>query len=267
MNINKFVKLPKNIKKIQIVKFFEKLGLDNICKDAQKKKIKNIQKVEYKAILKPNLEDLYRLWNIIYLNKRTCVLEFGSGYSSLIISHALSQLKNKFIKKMKNLRRNNTFDHFILENENKYLNITKKRIIKHSKNITNKIHFNFSNVKMSIMNNRIVTLYDKLPLCNPDFIYLDGPNQFKVKSNINGISTRHNDMLPMVGDLIMLEYFLLPGTIILIDGRGANAVFLKNNFQRNWLYNYNKNYDQHIFYLNDKTIGPLNKKLINFYKI
>ena len=124
MNINKFVKLPKNIKKIQIVKFFEKLGLDNICKDAQKKKIKNIQKVEYKAILKPNLEDLYRLWNIIYLNKRTCVLEFGSGYSSLIISHALSQLKNKFIKKMKNLRRNNTFDHFILENENKYLNIT-----------------------------------------------------------------------------------------------------------------------------------------------
>ena len=40
MNINKFVKLPKDNKKIQIVKFFEKLGLDNICKDAQNKKNK-----------------------------------------------------------------------------------------------------------------------------------------------------------------------------------------------------------------------------------
>ena len=101
MNINKFVKLPKDIKKIQIIKFFKKLGLDNICKDAKKKNKKNIQKVEHKEIPGPNLEDLHRLWNIVYLNKRTCVLEFGSGYSSLIISHALSHLKNKFIKKLK----------------------------------------------------------------------------------------------------------------------------------------------------------------------
>ena len=264
MNINKFVKLPKDNKKIQIVKFFEKIGLSNICKDVNKNK-KDIQKVESKEILGPDLEDLYRLWNIVYLNKRTCVLEFGSGYSSLVISNALSHLKNKYIKKINHLRRNNKFEHFILENEKKYLNITKKRIIKHSSVITNKIHFNFSNVKMSLMNNRIVTIYDKLPLCVPDFIFLDGPNQFKVKSDINGISTRHNDMLPMVGDLIKLEYFFLPGTIILVDGRGANVFFLKNNFQRNWLYNYNKNYDQHILYLNDKSIGPLNKKLIKFY--
>ena len=37
---------------------------------------------------------------------------------------------------------------------------------------------------MSIFNDRICTQYKKLPLCNPDFIYLDGPYQFNVKKDL-----------------------------------------------------------------------------------
>jgi hypothetical protein len=73
-------------------------------------------------------------------------------------------------------------------------------------------------------------------------------------------------MMPMNADLILLEFFFLPGTIILIDGRGTNANFLKNNFKRNWLYNYNKKIDQHLFFLNDAPVGPHNERLIKFYK-
>ena len=36
-------------------------------------------------------------------------------------------------------------------------------------------------------NNHIATEFIKLPMCNPDFIYLDGPDQFNVKKHINGI--------------------------------------------------------------------------------
>ena len=70
---------------------------------------------------------------------------------------------------------------------------------------------------MTTFNNRICTQYKKLPLCNPDFIYLDGPGQFIVK-NINGISTIHKDMMPMVSDILKFEYFYTPGTIIVCMG-------------------------------------------------
>ena len=42
----------------------------------------------------------------------------------------------------------------------------------------------FGNIEMTTFENRICTQYKKLPLCNPDFIYLDGPDQFKVKKDI-----------------------------------------------------------------------------------
>ena len=34
-------------------------------------------------------------------------------------------------------------------------------------------------------------------------------------------------MMPMVSDILYIENFLTPGTIIVTDGRGANAEFFK----------------------------------------
>jgi hypothetical protein len=110
------------------------------------------------------------------------------------------------------------------------------------------------------------TEYMKLPLVNPDFIYLDGPDQYKIFGSINNFSTRHSDLMPMSCDILKFEHFLLPGTIILIDGRTANTRFLKVNFQRNWLYFYDKNSDQNVFYLNEKPLGKHSENLLNFYK-
>ena len=54
---------------------------------------------------------------------------------------------------------------------------------------------------MTSFQGRISTEYKKLPMCNPDFIYVDGADQFNVKGNINGLSTRHKDMMPMQCDI------------------------------------------------------------------
>ena len=78
----------------------------------------------------PELGDLYNLYQYVLINKRITILEFGSGWSSLIFSLALNELKNKFSSEVKKLRRNNPFELFVIENEKKYLDITKKRIIK-----------------------------------------------------------------------------------------------------------------------------------------
>ena len=84
---------------------------------------------------------------------------------------------------------------------------------------------------MSKFNGRICTEYEFLPLINPDFIYLDGPNPFSVSGNISNFNTAHKDLMPMASDILKIEPFLLPGTIILIDGRTANANFLKIIFK------------------------------------
>ena len=206
----------------------------------------------------PELDDLYRLYQFIVMNK------------TLIFTLALNELKKKFSQDVKILRRNNLFELFVIENEKKYLDITKKRIEKFYKQLNQKnlikINYSFSDVEMTLFNNKICTQYKKLPLCNPDFIYLDGPDQFNIKKDINGISTRHKDMMPMVSDILKFEYFYTPGTIIVCDGRSANAKFLKDNFKRKWKYQNDYKNDQHVFYLQDPLLGKYNKLQLEFYK-
>ncbi len=262
------IKLPKKESEKFIEDFFIKKGLKSLVIESKKKTILN-NKLSSKKTFSPELKDLYRLYKFIILNNRTTIMEFGSGWSSLIFNLALNDLKKKNSKKKKLLRRKNLFELFILENNKKYLSISKNRI-KNYNNILKiknpiKVNYNFSEVKMTLFENRISTYYQKLPLCNPDFIYLDGPDQFNIKGEINGISTRHLDFMPMSCDILKLENFYIPGTIIICDGRAANAKFLKDNFRRKWKYKNDKINDQHIFVLVDQSLGKLNDLLLDFY--
>ena len=119
---------------------------------------------------------------------------------------------------------------------------------------------------MTLFENRFATEYLNLPLCNPDFIYLDGPDQFNIKNKINNFNIGHKDMMPMVCDILKIEYFLTPGTIILSDGRSANCKFLLDHFKRNWIHKHDLTNDQHIFYLNDPCLGKFNKLQLDFYR-
>ena len=251
-----------------IENFFIKKGL-KLLVDLSKKKKPSVNQMVVNEPYIPELDDLYNLYQYILINKRTTILEFGSGWSTLIFSLALKELGDKFSAEIKSLRRNNPFELFVIENEKKYLNITRNRISKFNNylKIKNpiKIKYFLSDVEMTTFNNKICTQYKKLPLCNPDFIYLDGPDQFKVKKDINGISTRHKDMMPMVSDILKFEYFYTPGTIIVCDGRGANAKFLKDHFKRNWKYIDDRKNDQHIFWLADPSLGKYNNLQLKFY--
>jgi len=265
-----FFKLKKPITKSKkyIENFFIKKSL-KLLVDLSKNKKTKVNEMTINEPINPELNDLYNLYQYILMNKRTTILEFGSGWSTLIFSLALSELKNKFSNEIKSLRRNNPFELFVIESEKKYLNITKNRIKKFNQylKIKNPIRINYylSDVEMTTFNNRICTQYKKLPLCNPDFIYLDGPAQFIVKKSINGITTMHEDMMPMVCDILKLEYFFTPGTIIVCDGRAANAKFLKDHFKRSWKYIDDKKNDQHIFCLVDPSLGKYNNLQLKFY--
>jgi len=127
-----------------------------------------------------------------------------------------------------------------------------------------RVKFHYSELEISTFNSRVCTFYKDIPNICPDFIYLDGPDQWSSKGDIRGISTRHIDRMPMAADILAFEHFLTPGTLIVVDGRTANARFLKSNLQRNWIHNHSFTYDQHFFELKEEPLGIYNKRQIEF---
>lgn len=248
--------------KKKLIQYFKYHGLEVLIKSSQKKD-RSVNQMHVKEIYKPELNDLFLLHQYTLRYKRTTILEMGTGWSSLIFAHALEINKRKYFNKVKELRRNNAFELHCVDDMRKYLSTSKKRL---PNNLSKKSFFHFSLAEMTTFNGRICTQYKKMPLINPDLIYLDGPDQFNIKNKINNISTNHKDMMPMSCDILRIEHFLTPGTIIITDGRAANARFLKENLQRGWDYYYDNNNDQHLFFLNEKPLGIYSKRQLEFYR-
>lgn len=263
--IKKKIKFPKKINDDDLIRYFDKIGLNQITNASKGKNIKNKNELNVNATYLPDLYDLYRLHQFIVLNKRLTALEFGTGWSSIILNNALKINKKNYFDSTYNLRKANKFELHILDNEKKYLNISKKRTNEYFKK-NDRPTFYHSQCKMVLYNGQLATEYNVLPLINPDFIYLDGPDQFNITNKLYGINTGHTDYMPMSCDIIKIENFLIPGTIIIVDGRTANSRFLKNNFKRNWDYFFDEANDQNIFFLNENDFGEISKKQIKFYK-
>lgn len=256
-----FLPPKKNISQIKV--FFKKIGLGKLIESLIIKTPKVNDMVQDK-MYPPDLKDLYFLYQLIVLNKRITVLEIGCGWSSLIIRKALNFNKKKYLNKILNLRRQNHFECVSLDNEKKWIENTKNILSKFKIKYSSQ-DFLFSECEMTEVNNNFASRFKKLPLINPDFIYLDGPDQFNIKDKIRNFTISHKDMMPMVSDIINIEYFLTPGTIILVDGRTANSRFLKDNLKRKWSYQYLEELDLNIFLLSEKPLGKYNRRQLEFY--
>ena len=138
----RFIKIPqKNKSKNFLKNYFIKHGLY---------KYLNVKTSEFK----PDYKDLFLLHQYIVLNKRLTVLEFGTGWSSLIIKHALNINKKKYSKQTLSIRKKNKFELFVIDNNKKYLKISKKR----NKSFFGKkenTFFHFSKCNMTIFNRNI----------------------------------------------------------------------------------------------------------------
>ena len=241
-----------------------KIDLD-VYGEIEEKKEKSIYETvdpDNKIPIPPELDDLIRLHFLVRSRKVTTILEFGVGKSTLVFANAIKKNKDEFGEFVKtNLRKANPFEIHSIDSGKKWIKKCKQDF---PPKLLDFVHFHFSGVEMTTFNGRACTMYKKLPNICPDLIYLDGPDQFTVTNDIRGISTASLDRLPMSADILLFEPFLLPGTIIIVDGRTANARFLKNNFQRNWEHNHFIDEDIHIFELIEQPLGELNAKQLRF---
>ena len=80
--------------KKKITNFFIEKNLKHLIKLSNKRDL-DINQLKSKKPYKPNLMDLYNLYKFVTNNNRTTVLEFGSGWSTLIFCIALAELKKK----------------------------------------------------------------------------------------------------------------------------------------------------------------------------
>lgn len=218
---------------------------------------------EYKTPLPIDIGDLCRLHRLVRSRKVTTVLEFGVGFSSVILADAMRRNQEDFGDYVNSgaLRRNNPFEVHSLDAGGEFVTLWRDRTAGDFEGV---LHFHESACRMGEYQNRICHYYDELPNICPDFIYLDAPSQWDVQGDVRGVSTRHKDRVPMAADLLAMEYFLLPGTFILVDGRSMNARFLRDHFTRNWRYCHDVEGDVHTLELMEAPIGDLNRKQLLF---
>ena len=233
--------------------------------DASKKYVPNITfsvDPNNKEPFPTEFDDLARLHYIVRSRKVTTILEFGVGKSTPVLCDALKKNQNKYLEfTSNNLRRGNLYECHSIDNNKEWLDLCRINIPKDflDKGIS---FLHLSKLITSEFNNKLCTYYDPLPNLCPDLIYLDGPDQFSAIGNVRGLSTNHQDRMPMAADILTFEHFLQPGTLIVVDGRTANARFLKTNFQRNWAHCYSSKWDQHYFECQEEPLGIFNKKMI-----
>ena len=210
----------------------------------------------------PELVDLVRLHSLIISRRVTNVLEFGVGWSSLIMADALRLNESKHAATVSSrLRRTEPFRLYSVDDSASWIKTAASRL---ESRLRSRVHFIHSSVQMATFNDRICTRYNHLPDTCPDLIYLDGPSQSSAQGEVNGISTRHADRLPMSCDIAMMEHFLLPGTLIVVDGRTANVRFLLANLQRRWWHYHDRETDAHYLELREDPLGHYNDAQIRY---
>lgn len=211
----------------------------------------------------PNYQDLARLHQTIRMRKAFTILEFGLGYSTIVMADAL--MKNKLdweaLDEKPKIRNSTPFQLHAVDTSQNWIEQTQSMLPEH---LTTLITLHYSSAKVGTFQDRACHFYEELPDIVPDFIYLDGPDPATVIGNIGGTSWQNRDRVVTSGDLLRLEPQLIPGTLIVIDGRTANARFLQAHFYRNWQINHSIASDVTVCELQESPLGQSSRNLQKF---
>tara|TARA_Y100001978_G_scaffold47623_1_gene42684 strand:- start:19024 stop:19791 length:768 start_codon:yes stop_codon:yes gene_type:complete len=208
-------------------------------------------------LVEPNIEDLARLHFICKSTKPSSILEFGSGFSTYIFHSYLSDLDiNDYDISFTLLQ--------IFEVHKRFLDIATKRFKKSSKNL--KINSSICKIVKDLSRDDGSHYYEGKINYVPQIIYLDGPSHHdipKLKSDADIKTTQIGFIRsPISSDILKIESWLEPATILLIDGRIANVRYLKGKFYRNWEWAESKDGRFNVAILNEKPLGYYNSKML-----
>jgi hypothetical protein len=210
-----------------------------------------------KTAFPPEAGDLVRLHKMIRTRKIFTVLEFGVGYSTIVMADALrkNQIEWDALDDQPEIRNRYMFQVFTVDTSEKWLGVTKERL---PAELSSRVHLSCSEVEIGTFNGQLCHYYTKIPNVIADFIYLDGPDPKAVQGEINGLNFQCDERTVMSGDLLLMEPTFLPGTFILVDGRTNNVRFLQRNFTREYEVKWDVEGDVTTFELLEDRLGKYN---------
>ena len=202
--------------------------------------------------LPPQMPDLQRLYDLIIEHRSTTVLEFGCGYSTYIIAQALKENREWFdgLEEKPEVRNSHLFEGFAVDTNESWIEECRLNI----DGIT--FHHSPCMVASPYWNVGLCHVYASLPDVVPDFIYLDGPDPDQVNTGASGLT--FTGKTPIAADILFMEPILLPGTVVLIDGRTNNARFLRRNLKRLWSFMEDREDDYTLMMLEEPRLGKIN---------
>lgn len=218
------------------------------------------EKFESSQAVPGDVHDIARLLLVGEAIRPIVALEIGSGYSTAALAHVVASSEIA-LKGMDFPDRNNrSFVVESLDESAEYIAMTRSRL---PDTLAERVFFHHSPVSLTIVHDRYATLFHTFPNCLPDLIYLDGPSQNAAPETLRGFSSQGSFRMPMSADILLIEHFLEPGCVILVDGRTANVRFLMQNFQRTWLHHHDQVGDIHLMMMNETPLGSVNlRKLV-----
>jgi hypothetical protein len=172
------------------------------------------------AEAKPEAWDLAFLYRLVRTKRPDCVLEFGSGFSTIAIAEALS--------------RNGTGRLYSLETSERWAANTARKLPQHLRSV---VDLRPARAEITVHNGQVCSFYRELPNIDPQIVYLDGPDPMDVEGAHRGIAfpleTAANRSI-VAADILLYEFSFAPGATIVIDGRANNVAFLCANLKRRW---------------------------------
>ena len=205
----------------------------------------------------PEPTDLARIHRLIRARKCFTVLEFGVGYSTIVIADALRKNQREWDSLVDKpaVRNRFMFHCFSVDSSERWLAQTQSRF---PAALRSQVTMTYSPVHVATHNGQLCHRYHTLPDIVPDFVYLDGPDPKDVEGSIHGLSFKCDERTVMAADLLLMEPTLLPGCFILVDGRTNNARFLARNFTRDFAMTWDREGDVTTFELVEARLGPVN---------
>jgi hypothetical protein len=211
---------------------------------------------------KPEIDDLYFLYELTRKKVVVSVLEYGSGWSSLALNLALFENRQSFDSTFTNIVRHpNLWSHLIIDADKVFLDKSISRINGRQYLLgATGIQAICEITEESDGSTEVVASWSHLPKLVPDLIYVDGPDDNQIVGSHKTFSYGADFMPPIFNDLIKIEHFLWPETLIVFDGRTAHARYLLDRFHRNWNFWHDPFGDRTIMRLEETPFGEISAK-------
>ena len=165
------------------------------------------------------------LHQLIIKKKFQKILEFGSGWTTIIMAHALSIIDDESNENLCKL--------YVIESDKKWAEETKKNIPEH---LIKYVEFIIEKPIIKDNNFQNYLEYKKLPNKNIDLVFVDGPNAKDAEGNINGID---NSVINQNAIINIINYENdSKKTWYLIEQRIGCVEFLIKNLRYSYQINY-----------------------------